>query len=190
MEVKCLFLNQDTPDEPYYKIPARHVPQVLAEMAVSEFEELWLICLTRKSVTLVAVTINGQLWKHIFDIAVDLYDPENPKVFTRLHALFPLVKKKIKQFIDDNLTFAMEVPPFTGSYGPLAKSSLGSPYSISPHFRTFEPSTSNVQEKCHILAAEATLIFHESHRCLQNAAKEVAVHMLNKKDWIHKMNCA
>ena len=82
----------------------------------------------------------------------------------------------------------MEVPPFTESYGPLAKSSLGSPYSISPHFRTFEPSTSNVQEKCYILAAEAKLIFHEGHRCLQNAAKEVAVHMLKKKDWIHKMN--
>ena len=166
VEVKCPFPNQDIPEEPYYKIPARHVPQVLAEMAVSKVEELWLICLTRKSVTLVAVTFDGQLWKHIFDIAVDLYDPENPKVPTRLHALLPLVKKKIKQFIDDNSTFAMEVPPFTGSYGPLAKSSLGSPYSISPHFRTFEPSTSNVQEKCHILATEAKLIFHKGHRCL------------------------
>ena len=94
VEVKCLFPNQDIPEEPYYKIPARHVPQVLAEMAVSEVEELWLICLTRKKCHTSRVAFDGQLWKHIFDIAVDLYDPENPKVPTRLHALLALVKKK------------------------------------------------------------------------------------------------
>ena len=86
-------------------------------MAASKVEELWLICLTRKSVTLVVGPFDGQLWQHIFDIADDLYGLKNPKVPTRLHPLLPLVKKKIKQFIDENSTFAMEVPPFTGSYG-------------------------------------------------------------------------
>ena len=93
------------------------MPQVLAEMAVSKVEELWLICLARKSVTLVVVLFDGQLWQHIFDIADELYGIKNPKVPTRLHPLLRLVKKKIKQFIDENSTFTMEMPPFTGSYG-------------------------------------------------------------------------
>ena len=38
------------------------------------------------------------------------------------------------------------------------------------------------------MGTEAKLIFHEAHRCLQNAAKEAGVHMLNRKDWIYKMN--
>ena len=55
VEFKAPYPNDDLPLEPYYKIPARHVPQVLCQLACFDAEELWLICCTTKTVTVIVV---------------------------------------------------------------------------------------------------------------------------------------
>ena len=57
VEAKSPIPPDDITEEPYYKIPTRHVPQVLSEMAVCD---VWLVCLTRKK-TLVTISFNGEL---------------------------------------------------------------------------------------------------------------------------------
>ena len=107
VEMKSPFPNPNIPEEPYYKIPTWHVPQCLSEIAACEAEELWLIFITQKSVTLIIPSFSSEVWHIIYDIADDLYGPKMPKVQTCLHILIPQLKKKIKDFVENNSTFAM-----------------------------------------------------------------------------------
>ena len=99
VEVKCPYPNNAIPEEPYYMVPKRHVPQLLAEMAALKVDELWLICYTRKSVSLIIVCHNEMLWNKILNIADDLYGPEKPNAPTRLHPVISQVKMEISEFI-------------------------------------------------------------------------------------------
>ena len=185
VEVKCPYPNNAILEEPYYMVPKRHVPQLLAEMAALKVDELWLICYTRKSVSLIIVCHNEMLWNKILNIADDLYGPEKPNAPTRLHPVISQVKMEISEFIKSCCVFAMEVPPLTGNQGTLHKSELGSPYCIAPELNMELLNTTNAQKKCSVLATEARLLFHEGHRCLQQQAKEAMVFINSDKDRLH-----
>ena len=80
-------------------VPKKHVLQLLAEMAALKIDELWLICYTRKSVSLIIVHHNKMLWNKIINIADDLYGPKKPNAPTRLHPVISQVKMEISEFI-------------------------------------------------------------------------------------------
>ena len=65
VECKSPFPHDDLPEEPYYEVPVCHVPQLLADMALFKALELWLLCCTLTSVTLIIVSFDAQLWKKI-----------------------------------------------------------------------------------------------------------------------------
>ena len=44
VEVKSPFPQEHLPEEPYYDVPVRHVPQLLCEMFYFSADELFLIC--------------------------------------------------------------------------------------------------------------------------------------------------
>ena len=66
IEFKAPYPNDDLPLEPYYKIPARHVPQLLCQLACFDAEELWLICCTTKTVTIIVVYYSEPLCLKLF----------------------------------------------------------------------------------------------------------------------------
>lgn len=58
VECKCPYPSDDLPQDIYYKLPSRHVPQCLAEMAATKTTELWMVCFTETSTTLCTVSFD------------------------------------------------------------------------------------------------------------------------------------
>ena len=132
IEFKAPYPNDDLPLEPYYKIPSRHVPQVLCQLAYLDAEELWLICCTTKTVTVIVVYYSEPLWSEIVSVADELYSEERKSISTHLHPMIQKIKEEVKKFIETHCTFILEVPTTFGSYASFTTSELGSLYYVSP----------------------------------------------------------
>ena len=66
VEMKSPFPQEHLPEEPYYDIPVRHVPQLLCEMFYFSADELLLICVTHRSITVIIVYFDQCLFENCY----------------------------------------------------------------------------------------------------------------------------
>ena len=65
VECKAPFPREDLHEEPYYEVPVCHVPQLLCEMPIVNALQLWLICCTHTSVTLILVSFAKKIVEEV-----------------------------------------------------------------------------------------------------------------------------
>ena len=117
VEFKSPFPQEHLPEGPYYEVPARHVPQLLCEMFFFSADEIWLICVTQKSVSVIIVYFHELLFDKLLQIVNDLYGKKKLTLPTCMHHAIQYIKDDIKQFTKTHCHFVLEVPTFTGELG-------------------------------------------------------------------------
>ena len=135
VEIKSPFPQRHVPQQPYYKMPQHHVPQCTAEMVALESKELWLVCCTHNSVSLIISNYEAHIWNTMMLITDDLYSPLKPPIPTRLHNLVKPLRECIKKFVMTHCRFVLEVPRLCGTYGEMKVSEYGSPYTVAPQLK-------------------------------------------------------
>ena len=61
IEIKSPYPSEDLPENVYYEVPPRHIPQLLAEMEAYNSSELWLVCSIKWSCTFISVQFDEDL---------------------------------------------------------------------------------------------------------------------------------
>ena len=140
LEIKSPFPSDDVPESVYYKVPARHVPQLLAEMKAYNCFELWLVCSIKRSCSVIVVTFNHELWSSLWKLVVELYADEKPKIPTRLHPQLQDIKLMISQYTRTSCRLLCKVPTVTGDYGEVyVDTNFSSPFSPNNLCEIIEP---------------------------------------------------
>ena len=85
IEIKSPYPSEDLPENVYYKVPPRPVPQLLAEMEAYNLSELWLVCCIKWSCTFISIQFDEDLWNSIWNTVTELYADEKPKMPTKIH---------------------------------------------------------------------------------------------------------
>ena len=110
VKVKCLYSSDEMPKFPYYTIPVRHFPQVLAEMVGYGCEELWLVSYTLLSTTLILVQFDADLWEELMNLCEEKYGVAKPLMPTKIHKSCKILKAKMESFIKKHTRLICEVP--------------------------------------------------------------------------------
>ena len=105
LEAKCIYLDSLKPIEPMYQMYACYVPQTLAEMAAYSCNCLWLVSFVVRSVVLLQVRFDVELWQKMCHVCIDLHRGEKPKVPVKLHPLTKSLKADVTKFITTHCTF-------------------------------------------------------------------------------------
>ena len=166
VEVKSPFPQEHLPEELYYDVPVRHVPPLLCEMFYFSVDELLLICVTHKSITMIIVYFDQSLFDKLLHISDDLYEKDKLTVPTGLHHEIQHMKHETKQFTKTHCHFVLELPTFTGEISIIPPSTYPSPYSVPPMHQESTVDLVEIQENSCVIAAECKLIFKDMHTCL------------------------
>ena len=183
VEIKSPFPQDEIPENVYYQVPVRHVPQILAEMEAYNSSKLWLVCSIQRSCTVISVDFDEHLWANIFSIVKELYAEEKPKVPTKLHQDLKDLRLRISSFTQTNCMLMCEVPTITGDNGNVyVDPNFSSPYCPNMQ-RTYNiPDLNHITEKNKSLRVESTSAFTACHEVLRTPARELLVFMLTNKD--------
>ena len=92
IEIKSSHPSEDLPENVYYEVPPRHVPQLLAEMEAYNLSELWLVC------TFISIEFDEDLWNSIWNTVTELYADEKPKMITKIHPSISDLRMHIASF--------------------------------------------------------------------------------------------
>ena len=160
-------------------------PNFCVKCSTFHVDELFLICVTHKSVTVIIVYFDQSLFDKLLHISDDLYGKDKLTVPTQLHHEIHQIKHEIKQFTKTHCHFVLEVPTFNGEIGIIPPSTYPSPYSVPPLLKESTIDLVEIQENSCVIAAECKLIFKDMHTCLRKLANEVGTFMLNEKDPLH-----
>ena len=76
VEIKSPVLQENIVETLYYEVPSRYMPQLQAEMVAYLCDEIWLICSTSVSATVISVRQDNNLWSKIWARVSELYDVE------------------------------------------------------------------------------------------------------------------
>ena len=183
VEIKSPFPSDEVPENVYYDVPVRHVPQLLAEMKAYECSELWLVCSMKRSCSINRVHFDEHLWESLWSLVSEHYADEKPKMPTRLHAQLQHLRLEIVNFTKTKCQLVCEVPTVTGDYGDIyIDPNFASPFAPTNLRNYIEPNIENIQESSHLLAIESKATFNACHEVLRTPAKELLVFMLTNKD--------
>ena len=183
IEIKSPYPSEDIPENVYYEVPPRHVPQLLAEMEAYNSSELWLVCSIKRSCTFISVEFDEDLWNSIWNIVTELYADEKPKMPTRIHPSIRDLRMRIASFTRSNSVLMCEVPTITGEYGNVyIDPNFSSPYSPNTQRQISEINLEYITKQNKFLKIECTGSFTACHEVLRTPAKEIVVFMLTNKD--------
>ena len=113
----------------FYEVPPRYMSQMKAYVC----DEVWLVCSTAISATVIIVHFDENLWSDIWSLLLHLYGPEKPKIPTRLHPATKELRLKISLSKKMHSSFLCEVPTVTGEYGSVTiAENFNSPYAPAP----------------------------------------------------------
>lgn len=185
VEIKSPFPSEAVPLEPYYVVPQRHVAQCLAEMVAFKCDELWLCCVTNKSVTVNRLNFDSNLWALLFAMVKEHYDKEDIKLPTRLPLQLRTARDAIKSYTYSHCNLIAEVPMITAFAGIPTEPLLELPYYANSTLITNYVDLEYVQHTSDVLASECNLLIEEGHRVLRQPAKEVCLVMACDKDRKH-----
>ena len=183
VEIKSPFPQENIAETLFYKIPNRYVPQIQAEMRAYNCEELWLICSTANSATVLSSQFDKKIWTKLWDLTCELYDKEKPNIPTKLHPSIKELKLAISERKKTSSKIICEVPTVTGEYGNITIApDFSSPYSPAPGRIHIETTLENVTNASKNLSLSAKAAFEECHEVLRDPGKELVVFMITDKD--------
>ena len=167
----------------FYKVPNRYVPQVQAKLKAYMCNELWFVCSTAISASVIVVYFADKLWDLIWSVVFDLYSPEKPKIPTRLHLSIKGLCTKITEYKGTHTSFLCEVPTVTGEYGTVTiPSDFNSPFAPAPGHQNILKTNEMITEENLQLSIDAKCAFKQCHEVLRDPDKELLVLMLTDKD--------
>ncbi|MCG8621297.1 MAG: hypothetical protein MJE68_04735, partial [Proteobacteria bacterium] len=183
LEFKSPYATKENPHVTVYEPSPRHVPQLLLEMKAWKCNELWLLCGTLESVTLMHCYEDVSLTNELLDTADALYGSEKPNVPTRLHPNVPILKNKIREYIKTHTSFLCEAPTVKGKFGKLTVSDvIVSAYAVTPNLDLNEMEARDVDFDTAVVGSETNHFFNNAHNVLRNKASEIVVFMATSKD--------
>ena len=167
----------------FYEVPSRYVPQIQAELRAYKCTELWLLCSTALSATVLIVYYDDGLWEKLWVVAVELYEPEKPNIPMKLHKSLQDIRFSIANSKKTHTCFMCEVPTITGEYGNLTIArNVQSPYATAPMRQEMAVMKEDIADKNNKVYVEAKCAFKKCHQVLREPAKELLVFMLTDKD--------
>ena len=119
VEIKSPVPQENVTETLFYEIPSRYMPQTQAELRAYKCSELWLVCSTAMSATVIVVYYDQDLWNKFWSLVIELYEPEKPTIPTKLHKSLPDIRRSISSSKKTHTHFMCEVPTITGEYGNL-----------------------------------------------------------------------
>ena len=182
VEVKCLYPSDEMPKFPYYTIPVRHVPQVLAEMVGYGCEELWLVSYTLLSTTLILVQFDADLWEELMNLCEEKYGVAKPLMPTKIHKSCKILKAKMESFIKTHTRLICEVPSLRGELVVELPPVFLSPYALTLPFIVEPLRLKEINRDIIMLCDESRNLFQRIHDVLRSQASELLVFMINDKD--------
>ena len=84
VEIKSPVPQENVAETIFYKVPNRYMPQVQAQLKAYMCNELWFVCSTAISASVIVVYFADKLWELIWNVVLDLYASDKPKIPTRL----------------------------------------------------------------------------------------------------------
>ena len=176
VEIKSPVPQENVTETLFYEIPSRYVAQTQAELRAYKCFELWLVCSTAMSATVIVVYCDQELWNRFWSLVVELYEPEKPTIPTKLHKSLPDIRRSISSSKKTHTHFMCEVPTITGEYGNLTISlNVQSPYATAPMRHEILVMKEDIAEKNNQLYIHAKCAFKKCHQVLQEPAKELLV---------------
>ena len=183
VEIKSPFPQPNVPENIYYDIPTRYVPQIQAELKAYNCSELWLVCSTAVSASVIVVNYDNILLESIFAIVEELYGPEKPPLPTCLHRNVKDLRVTIANSKKTHSHFMCEVPTVTGEPDNITLDPhFKSPYSPAPGRINVGSTTHAITEMNTQISQKALGAFKECHQVLRDPGKELLVFMLTDKD--------
>ena len=183
VEIKSPVPQENVAETIYYDVPARYMPQIQAEMTAYLCDELWLVCSTAISASVIVVYKDEELWNNIWERVKQLYDLTKPNIPTRLDPQVKALKLQIVQSIKSSSRLMCEVPTVTGEYGPLTVTpDFSSPFCPAPGREKVTPQSDTITELNNKISVDAKCAFKQCHEVLRDPGKELLVFMLTDKD--------
>ena len=183
IEIKSPTPQKNIAETLFYEVPNRYFPQLQSELKAYKCTELWLLCSTAISATVIIVLFDEHIWNRIWDLTCALYQPDNPNIPTRLHADVKQLKIDISAWKQQCLRILCEVPTVTGEYGNITVDpNFSSPYCPALPRIQIDTTTDSVSNMSKELSISTISAFQECHQVLYEPAKELLVFMLTDKD--------
>ena len=133
VEIKSPTPQENVAETIFYEVPNRYVPQILSEMKAYGCEELWLVCSTAISASVITYQFDNDLWTSFWDLSWKLYSAENPNIPTKLDESIKKLKMDISSSKQKCSKLLCKVPTVTGEYGNITVDpNLSSPYCPAP----------------------------------------------------------
>ena len=82
IEIKSPTPQENVAETLFYEVPNRYFPQLQSELKAYNCTELWLLCSTTISSTVIIVLFDEHIWNRIADLTCALYEPDNPNILT------------------------------------------------------------------------------------------------------------
>ena len=183
VEIKSPVPQENVAETIFYQVPSRYMPQVHAQLKAYMCKELWLLCSTATSATVILVYFNEKLWVSIWNIVIELFSPEKPKLPTKLHPEIKTVCSEINESKKTHTLFLCEVPTVTGEYGTVTiPCNFSSPYATAPGRINMLKTTEMLTEENLQLSVDVKCTFKQCHEVLRDPGRELLVFMLTDKD--------
>ena len=183
VEIKSPFPQENIAKTLFYEIPNRYVPQIQAEMRAYNCTELWLICSTPISATVISAQFDQKIWKTLWNLTCELYNKQKPKIPTKLHPAIKELKLAISKRKKTSSKILCEVPTVTREYGNITIApDFSSPYSPAPGRIHIEATLESVTTASKNLSLSSKAAFEECHEVLRDPGKELVVLMITDKD--------
>ena len=124
-----------------------------------------------------------KLWDSIWNIVIELFSPEKPKLPTKLHPEIKTVNSEINESKKTHTSFLCEVPTVTGEYGTvMIPGSFSSPYAPAPGQVNMLKTAEMLTEENLQLSVDVKCAFKQCHEVLRDPGRELLVFMLTDKD--------
>ena len=183
VEFKLPVPQENIAETIFYEVPPRYMPQLQSQMKAYVCDEVWLVCSTAISATVLIVHFDENLWSDIWSLFLELYGPEEPKIPTHIHAATEELWLKISLSKKMHSSFLCEVPTVTGEYGSVTiAENFNSPYAPAPVQKEVMKTNERITQENFMLNADAKRAFKQCHEVLHDPGKELLVFMLMDKD--------
>ena len=168
VEAKCLYPSEDFPKFPLYRMPTRHIPQTLCEMAVNNVNELWLLSFTLYGMSIIIVYFDPNLWAKLMDLAEGKYGGDKVSVPNKLNHTPKSLKVDLINFVDTHTRCIGEFPSLCGELVISLPNEYFSLYATIPNLDENTVNVQHVMESTRIHAEECSLLFKRMHEVMRD----------------------
>ena len=183
VEIKSPVPQENVAETIFYGVPSRYMPQVQSQLKAYICKELWLVCSTSISASVIVVHFDQTLWESIWSVLLDLYSADKPKIPTRLHPAVKQLRIDINNSKDTHTSFLCEIPTVTGEFGSVTiPADFSSPYAPAPGRNNILKTNEMITEENLQLSVDAKCAFKQCHQVLRDPGRELLVFMLTDKD--------